>query len=51
MKKYNKILTIDKLNVEFPLFGGIFQREVSAVHAVKNFTLDIKEGKTIGIVG
>jgi len=51
MKKYNKILTIDNLNVEFPLFGGIFQREVSSVHAVKNVSLEIPKGKTIGIVG
>ena len=51
MKKYNKILTIDNLNVEFPLFGGILQREVSAVHAVKNVSLEIPKGKTIGIVG
>ena len=45
------ILKIKKLNVEFPLFGGIFQREVSSVHAVKDFSLDIPEGRTIGIVG
>ena len=51
MKKYNKILTIDNLNVEFPLFGGILQREISAVHAVKNVSLEIPKGKTIGIVG
>ena len=50
-KKTRNILKIKNLNVEFPLFGGILQREVSAVHAVKNFNLDIKEGKTIGIVG
>ena len=51
MSKVKNILKIKNLNVEFPLFGGILQREVSAVHAVKNFNLDIKEGKTIGIVG
>jgi len=51
MAKTKNILKIKNLNVEFPIFGGIFQREVSAVHAVKNFTLDIKEGQTIGIVG
>ena len=45
------ILKIRNLNVEFPLFGGILQREVSHVHAVKNLNLDISEGKTIGIVG
>ena len=47
----NPILKIRNLNVEFPLFGGIFQREVSHVHAVKNLNLDISEGRTIGIVG
>ena len=51
MKITNKILTIKNLNVEFPLFGGILQREVSAVHAVKNVSLDIPKGKTIGVVG
>ena len=51
MNEEKKILKIRNLNVEFPLFGGILQREVSAVHAVKNFNLDVKTGKTIGIVG
>ena len=45
------ILKIKNLNVEFPLLGGIYQREVSSVKAVKNITIDISEGKTIGIVG
>jgi len=51
MNKNEKILKIKNLNVEFPLFGGILQREVSAVHAVKNVNLEIPRGKTIGIVG
>ena len=51
MNDKKNILKIRNLNVAFPLFGGILQREVSAVHAVKNFSLDIKSGKTIGIVG
>ena len=51
MNKKNNILKIKNLNVEFPIFGGIFQREVSAVHAVKNFNLNVQKGKTIGIVG
>ena len=45
------ILRLSNLNVEFPVFGGIFQREVSHVHAVNNVNLDIKNGQTIGIVG
>ena len=51
MKINDAILKFKNLNVEFPLFGGIFQREVSAVHAVKNVSLDIPKGKTIGVVG
>ena len=51
MKINNPILKIKNLNVKFPLFGGILQREVSAVHAVKNVSLDIPKGKTIGVVG
>ena len=47
----DSILKIKNLNVEFPLFGGILQREISRVHAVKNLSVDIKQGKTIGIVG
>lgn len=45
------ILKIKNLNVEYPLFGGILQREVNCVHAVKNLSIDIPEGKTVGIVG
>ena len=45
------ILRLNNLNVEFPVFGGIFQKEVSHVHAVNNVTMDILGGKTIGIVG
>ena len=45
------ILKIKNLNVEYPLFGGILQREVSCVHAVKNLSIDIPEGQTVGIVG
>jgi len=47
----DSILQMKNLNVEFPVFGGIFQREVSHVHAVNNVNMDILSGKTIGIVG
>ena len=51
MSNDKEILKINNLNVEFPLFGGILQREVSHVHAVKNLNLTVNQGETIGIVG
>ena len=51
MSDNKEILKINNLNVEFPLFGGILQREVSHVHAVKDLSLTVNEGETIGIVG
>ena len=50
-QKANNILEINNLNVEFPIFSGIIQHETSYVHAVKNFSLNIKQGETIAIVG
>ena len=37
--------------MEFPIFGGIVQHEVSCVHAVKDFNLQVRKGETIAIVG
>ncbi len=51
MTKNTPILKIKNLNVEFPLFGGILNREVSHVHAVNNLSMEVEQGKTIGIVG
>ena len=51
MKTTDHILDIKNLNVEFPLFSGIIQRETSCVRAVKNLSLKIPKGETIAIVG
>ena len=46
-----KILKVRNLSVDFPISGGIFQRTIGAVHAVKNVSFDLIEGETLGIVG
>ena len=51
MKSEKSILKVRDLSVDFPIFGGIFQRRVGAVHAVKNLSLDLLKGETLGIVG
>ena len=51
MAKKETILKLKDLNVEFPLFGGVFQREVNCVHAVKDVSFEVKKGETVGIVG
>ena len=50
-EKSQHILDIKNLNVEFPIFSGIIQRETSCVHAVKNLSFKVRQGETIAIVG
>ena len=49
--KKESILKIRKLSVDFPFFGGILQRKIGSVHAVKNVSFDLLKGETLGIVG
>jgi oligopeptide transport system ATP-binding protein len=45
------LISVQNLVVEFPIFGGIFQRQIAAVHAVSDVSLEIKKGETLGLVG
>ena len=49
--KKDHILEIKKLVVDFPIFGGIMQRKVDFVHAVRKISFDLIKGETLSIVG
>ena len=52
MKNMNsEILKINELDIQFPIFGGVFQKTISTVHAVKKVSLSLMKGETLGIVG
>jgi len=45
------ILQVEDLVMHFPIYRGVIQRQVGAVHAVDGVTFDIKRGETLGLVG
>jgi len=51
MNERNIILKVKDLVVDFPVFGGILQKQISSVHAVKGLSFDFFKGETLGIVG
>jgi len=51
MKMDSPILKVSDLTVDFPVFGGILQKEIDAVHAVKKVSFHLNKGETLGIVG
>ncbi len=47
----NVLLHVDNLVMHFPIYRGVFQRQVGAVRAVDGVSFDIKRGETLGLVG
>ena len=51
MNNTSKILSVSDLIVDFPVFGGILQKEIDQVHALKKVNFELYKGETLGIVG
>jgi peptide/nickel transport system ATP-binding protein len=49
--KAEPLLAVRGLKVHFPIHKGLFKRVVAHVHAVDGVTLEIKAGRTLGLVG
>ena len=47
----NVLLKVDDLVMHFPVYRGVFQRQVGAVRAVDGVSFQVKRGETLGLVG
>lgn len=45
------LLHVENLKMHFPIYKGVFRRQVGAVRAVDGITFDIYRGETLGLVG
>jgi oligopeptide transport system ATP-binding protein len=45
------ILKVEELKMHFPIYRGVFQRQVGAVHAVDGISFNVYRGETLGLVG
>ena len=51
MNNNETLLHVDDLKMHFPIYRGVFQRQVGAVRAVDDVSFDVKRGETLGLVG
>ena len=45
------LLEVKNLKMHFPIYGGVFHRQVGRVYAVDDVSLKIRPGETLGLVG
>jgi oligopeptide transport system ATP-binding protein len=45
------LLNVVDLKMHFPIYRGVFQQQVGAVHAVDGVSFTVKRGETLGLVG
>ncbi|MGV8924455.1 MAG: ABC transporter ATP-binding protein [Ewingella sp.] len=49
--RQSPVLSVKNLSARFPVYGGLFSRQVGAVHAVENISFDLLQGETLSLVG
>lgn len=49
--KNTPLLNVQGLVKHFPIYRGVFQRQVASVHAVDGITFDVLKGEAFGLVG
>jgi peptide/nickel transport system ATP-binding protein len=45
------LIEISNLTKHFPIYGGVFLRQIKTVFALNGINLQVKKGETVGIVG
>ena len=45
------LIRVENLVKHFPIYRGVFQKQVGAVRAVDGISFSIKRGETLGLVG
>jgi oligopeptide/dipeptide ABC transporter ATP-binding protein len=51
LNNHKTLLHVEDLVMHFPIYRGVFQRQVGAVRAVDGISFDVKQGETLGLVG
>jgi oligopeptide transport system ATP-binding protein len=51
MTETESLVQIINLTKHFPIYKGLFQRQVAAIHAVDGISFNIERGETFGLVG
>jgi oligopeptide transport system ATP-binding protein len=47
----NSLLRVENITKQFPIYGGLFSKQIAAVKAVQGVSFEIKKGETLGLVG
>lgn len=45
------VLSVENLNVHFPIKGGLFQRTIDQIAVVENVSFTLQQGETLALVG